>query len=484
MTGSAGAGRAPASVAAAPDLPLPGDAPARRILLWTLAAWTLFLLVALRTKRVWGGDWSTLLDVASGVAFVVATALAGVAFARCVRQASSLPRRFLWSGGLAATALATAAPAFLSSDVFDYVARGRVEALGRNPYTTTIGSLANDPSVADYVRLAQWDEWVMPYGPVAAVLQWICAAAGPLWLAVLLWKLLAAAAHVATAVVVADTARLLGSERDGRRAFVLWLWNPWLLLESCSSAHNEAFVALGLAAMGFALARGLAGSAVLGWSLAMLVKHGPLPYAPLLLADAVRRRRLASFALGALVPAAILAAAWLRYWHVDGGFDWLLAQGNVANASLSVFAGDLLGAWAVTAVRLGGAALVLALLVVAVRSATDVRRIAGAGAAATALFVLCCVPNFAPWYHCWWLPLFAAAAAPTMQRALELLAWLGPLSYLAFVASWSLGPVHQVLQFALAGLWPVLLLLVDWRGVTGIAPRTAPAAGSPPATAE
>lgn len=459
--------RQDAIAAPGPDLPLPGDWRPRRLLGQSLLAWALFLLVGWRHGRVYGGSLHWLFDLGETMAFVAATLLAGVAFIRCLRQASSLPSRFLLGGGLWLVLAALLVPTFLSSDLHDYLARGRVEVLGHNPYVMPVAALADDPAMQAFAQRSQWNGHVMPYGPVAALLQWAFASIEQPWFGALLWKLLTAAAHVGTALLLGRAAAGAGGLRDGRRALVAWLWNPWLLLESCSHGHNDAFVALGLAAMAFAWQRGRHGPALLGWSLGAMVKHGALPLLPLLCGDAVWRRRTRALLLGALLPGAIAVAAYFRYWTGPGGFDWLIVQGSVARSSLSALAGRLAGESVAVAIRTVGVVLVLAILALALRSRRELPQLAGWAAVATVAFVLFTVPNFAPWYHLWWLPLSALALAPTLQRTLELLAFLGPLSYLVLVATWTLGLGHQVCQFVLAGLWPALLVLTDWRGVTG-----------------
>lgn len=459
----------------APDLPLPGDWPRRHLLGLAAAGQLLMLLCALRHAHVYGGSLAPLLHVLEAIGLGTATAAGGIALARALRQASSVDLAFLLRGGLLLTAIAILAPPFLSNDLWDYLARGRVEALGFDPYTTTAASLATDPAaapaLAPFLERARWTGWVMPYGPLAAVLQRLCAELGSPWLAAYAFKLLCGAAHVATALLVLRTLRLVAGERDARRGFVLWLWNPWLLLESCGSGHNDAFVALLLAAGCLGLAHGRFAAATGGFGFALLVKHGSAPVLPVLLVTAIWRRRLRDLLAGAAVVLAATAVAWLHYWSVPGGLDWILAQNAVARGSLASLA-DGLVAGAGTAVRALGLLATLAVLALAARRARDAQAFARLSALAMVVFVLSFVPNFAPWYHLWWLPLFALANVPVLARALELLAWTGPFAYLVHAATHAFGPVHETWMFALAGLWPALLVLLDWRSLAG--PRPAP----------
>ncbi|MBK8095645.1 MAG: hypothetical protein IPK26_00955 [Planctomycetes bacterium] len=459
-----------------PDLPLPSDWSPGRLRAQSVLAWLLLLAIACRHEFVWGGDLWWLLHTGEGLGLVAFTLLAGLAFAQGIRQASSLPLSFLLGTGITLTVLATIAPPFLSSDVFDYLARGRVEVLGYNPYTTTAQSLAADPRMAPYIGdgLAEWTTWVMPYGPIAARLQWLLAHFDSPWVGVYLWKALCAVAHVAAGWLLYLALRKHG-ERDAHRGLVLWLWNPWLLLENCNSAHNDALQALLLAAMVAGLAHAKAATATTSFGLSVLTKHGSAPFGPLLLGHAIRSRQVGGFAIGVAASATVALGAWWIYFREPGALDFLSKQADVARSSASALVGMALGAWAAKVVVGLGGLLMLTLLVLGWRRAEDTAMVGRFGVLLLAVFVFLCVPNFAPWYHLWWLPLFALANHPTINRAVELLAWVGPFSYLVYASTRSFGIGHQLWQFALAGLWPILLLLMDWRGIGGMVQKIAAA---------
>jgi hypothetical protein len=65
-----------------------------------------------------------------------------------------------------------------------------------------------------------------------------------------------------------------------------------------------------------------------------------------------------------------------------------------------------------------------------------------------------------------------------LVRVVELLAWTGPLYYLVFVSTHGFGLVHEWWGLFVAGLWPALLVLLEWRALSGIE-RRATAADSP-----
>lgn len=452
----------------APDLPLPSYWSPSRLLGLSAAAWCLLLLVALRHVHVHGGSIWWLLHGGEGVGLVLFTLLAGLAFAQTVRQASSLPLRFLVGGGIALVALATLAPPFLSSDVFDYLARGRVEVLGNNPYTTPVSALADDPRMAPFAALSEWNDWCMPYGPFTAKLQWLFALLDSPWLGAYLWKAMTAAAHVAAGWALFVTMRSLHGERDARRGLVLWLWNPWLLLESCGSGHNDALPALLLAVMVHGIATARMASATTSFGLATLLKHGHSPFGPLLLAHAVRTGRGRQFAAGCVPVAAVVALAWIGYFQDEGALGVLSRQADVARISLPGLAALAFGSIGSSIVSGCGLAIVLLLLWLGIQRAKDPAAVGRFGVLVLVAFLLLCSPMLSPWYHLWWLPLFALANQPVITRVVELLAWLGPFSYLVYATTRSFGFDHQVWQWLLVGVWPALLLALDWRGVTGI----------------
>jgi hypothetical protein len=460
-----------------PDLPLPGDWSRRRLLLGSLAAWLVVTAAAWRHLLVWGGDAAWLLHLGEGTALAAFALLAGFVFLRVVRQASSLPLSFLLAGGIACTALATAVPPFLSSDVFDYVSRGRVEVLGFNPYTTTVDAVANEPGFGAYREHSQWTHWKMPYGPLQALLQWLFAQGESPWFAVCAWKVMSALAHVGTALLLFATMRALHGERDARRGLVLWLWNPWILLEACSMGHNDvlAGVLIAVALYGVATGATVRGTAAFGG--ALLIKHGPAPFGPLLLAHALANGRVARFLGGVAISAAFAAYWFWRYFRDEGALDFIRKQTEIERASPSSLASMAFGPWAGATVVVFGALLMLVWLSLGWRRAKDPTAVGRFGALALATFVLFCIPAFTPWYQLWWLPMLALANAPTLARATELLAFLGPLSYLVFATTRTLDLGHQVVQLLLAGVWPTLLVLLDWRGIAAM-PRRLAASGA------
>ncbi len=433
-----------------------GAPPVRRLLLLAAVAQCMLLLCAVRHQFFWGGSLAEWLHLAETLGLLAAAAIGAFAYVRALRAAGLADQREWMLGAVVLAAIATLAPPFLSNDVWDYLARGRVQALGENPYLTTVLSMKDDPAMAAFAARANWPEWVMPYGPLSALMQSLVARIDNPWIGAYAWKALAALAHLATASLLAISVRHTAGEQAARRAFVAWAWNPWLLLESCGSGHNDAFLALGLAAACAAMARGAFGTTAIGYGAGMLVKHASPAMAPLLLATAARQRRLAPFAIGTLCVGAGIAAAWSAWWSVPGGVDWIRNQVNVARGSLSAILTEHAGGTVGMAAAWAGTVLFAIVLALAAWRARDHGTCCRAGAVATATLVVFSIPNFAPWYHLWWLPLGVAAADAALLRPLVLLSFAGIASYAAFTATHAFGPAHEAFAFALAGLMPLV----------------------------
>ena len=456
------------------DPALPGDWTPKRLMLLAVLGQLMMIAVAVRHEFIYGGSFYWLLHGFEAFGLLAATVVSALALSRVLRQASSLDFDFLVRVGLLLTLLATLAPPFLSDDVWDYLARGRLDWLGENTYTETVEAHRKTlEGLEPYAERARWTEWAMPYGPVAALLQMLASAFEPPLLAAYVWKVAMAVCHVLTAVLVLLTLRIVADEREARRGFVLWLWNPWLLLESCGSGHNDALLGMLLALSGYGIAKTRYFMSTSSYGLAMLVKHGSPPILPVWLAVAYHQRQLRGFALGSLATVGVVFVAYLAYWNVPGGLDWIINQNNVAYGSVSVMLGQLFGPWCGSALRMAGLLATLLVIGLACKRARDPQSAGRLAILAMVLWVLLFVPNFSPWYHLWWLPLFALANLPVLSRVLELLAWTGPLGYLVYAGTHGFGILHETWMLLLAGVWPCLLILLDWRSFVGKPPKPA-----------
>ena len=442
------------------DPALPGDWTPKRLVLLAVLGQLIMIAMAVRHEFVYGGSFYWLLHGFEGFGLITATALSALALSRVLRQASSLNFDFLVRVGLLLTLLATLAPPFLSADIWAYLARGRLDWLGQNPYTEVVWDHKDTlPGLAPYAELADegWMKWAVPYGPVSALLQALASAIEPPWLAAYAWKFAMAVCHVLTAVLILLTLRVVADEREARRGFVLWLWNPWLLLESCGSGHNDAMLGMLLALSGYGIAKSQYFMSTSSYGLAA----------------AYHQRQLRGFALGSLAVVGVVFVAYIFYWSEPNGLEWITRQNDVANGSVSALLGQLLGQPVTYGIRMVGLLATLLVIGLAFKRARDPQSAGRLAILAMVLWVLLFVPNFSPWYHLWWLPLFALANLPVLSRVLELLAWTGLLGYLVYAGTHGFGILHESWMLVLAGVWPCLLILLDWRSFVGKPPKPA-----------
>src|SRR5438477_2884999 len=174
-------------------------------------------------------------------------------------------------------------------DVFGYVAHGRLLALHHvNPFVVAPSAYPADAIIA---FLAFPDEpsqygpvWVLLGGAIAALAQ------ADLLKEVLLYKVLAALAHIGGAAVVYRVAqRLSGRPLQAQASAYLYLWNPMLLWEMVGNAHNDGVMMLfGLGAAWLFVA-GVEVLVLPAVAAGALVKVPLVPIAPLLFIGSWRR---------------------------------------------------------------------------------------------------------------------------------------------------------------------------------------------------
>jgi hypothetical protein len=431
----------------------------------------LLVVAGLRHHLVWGDSLHLrpLLD-AFETACVVGFAWFGtrgwLAAIAAVRERTP-GLRALVRASLPLLVLGVVAPPFLSSDVTDYVMRGRVLALhGGNPYVQVAADFPTDPFLV--FGDAPWKQFPLPYGPLVADLQGALAWLGaqlpflPLtaqfvW-SVVLFKLVFALALLAAALVARDVhARLRGG--DGDVAFVAVLWCPLVLEEALASAHNESLLLLAILLALRAAIVGRAGLAAFALGLGVLTKIVPVLLAPLFLVFALRARRVRAFALGALAAALLLAFYWWRFFAAPGGLDFLQRQSSVSNSSLVSATAHLTGADVATTLRLGRAIAIAVLVAAMIRlwrrpTGDELVRACAAVLAATIVFGLA---GFGPWYHVWWAPLALLLGRGWLQRAAVHATWLSPLGYLLWTSMRRFDGPHEWLSLATGVLLPAAL---------------------------
>src|SRR3990167_4590784 len=130
-------------------------------------------------------------------------------------------------------------PAF-AHDIFNYMFDARtVVKYGQNPYFTTPLDFPQD----EWTRFMRWTHVgsVYPPGWLITTIPFYLLGFGKFTLTLLSFKLLGLISFLVSSWLMLKTA--------GRRAWILWSFNPMILIESLSSVHNEitmvAFALLG-----------------------------------------------------------------------------------------------------------------------------------------------------------------------------------------------------------------------------------------------
>ena len=192
------------------------------------------------------------------------------------------------------------APPLLSLDVFSYVSYARLEAQhGLNPYDYPPAAVPSDPAVP---FVDDFRSQVSVYGPAFTLLTlplgWLGVGA-----AVWSFKAIAAGSVLGTAAIASRVAAWRGSAPATAAALVAL--NPLVLVHVVGGAHNDALMALLMAAGVAALLAGRAMAGGAGLALATAVKASASLVAFFALLGEARRGRIA--AGFALASAAVVA---------------------------------------------------------------------------------------------------------------------------------------------------------------------------------
>src|SRR3989339_852008 len=120
-------------------------------------------------------------------------------------------------------------PAF-AHDIFNYMFDARIVVkYGQNPYFTTPLNFPND----DWIRFMRWTHVgsVYPPGWLITTIPFYLLGFGKFTLTLLSFKFLGLISFLGSSWLMLKIA--------GRRAWILWSFNPMVLIESLSSVHNE-----------------------------------------------------------------------------------------------------------------------------------------------------------------------------------------------------------------------------------------------------
>jgi len=344
-----------------------------------------------RAFAIWFRSLTALAWVGYGLA--VTAGLRGARVRPAIILAVSIPLSIV---------LAVIWPASLSSDVYAYLAHGRMDAMyGANPYTELPDVLRRhgDP-VADFLH------WNLPcvYGPIWTMLPVIIVRifhTWGLWWQVIAMKLVQAAALAGLALAGRAIAERTAAHRGDLTLLALAL-NPLFLIEGPGNGHNDVLMmALFLcAALFFIKSRYVVGSSVVGLSAGIkFVTLAALPWMFIQYMRGRRMREVGAASLGGLLLAiGVLAVGYIRFWEgistLTGAYArWAWDRKPSAETDESLIAGY----WPLVLLL-----VIFVLLTVWVwqRKKTGITWPA-AWAILAVSFVLLVMPMWPPWFFIW-----------------------------------------------------------------------------------
>src|SRR3954453_11311009 len=214
----------------------------------------------------------------------------------------ALPLWIAATGVVILTALFALSPPLFSTDIFNYVAYGRMGALyGVNPYAHGVAAIPFDPSFALSGRV--WRHTTSAYGPLFTLISYAFA---PLGVSGAMWafKALAGASALGCAALIWACAKRLDIRPVP--AVLLFALNPLVLVYAVGGGHNDLLMALPLLAGALLILRGkpaLGGAALMAAVGIKLTAGLVLPF--VLVASGARVRGLAGAAAAALCMAAL-----------------------------------------------------------------------------------------------------------------------------------------------------------------------------------
>jgi hypothetical protein len=191
------------------------------------------------------GSWRIPLDDMA-VALWLSAVLAGVGVAAglvAVRRGARPPVGLLIGAGALVVAILTVLPPVGSTDSLDYMAFGRIVALGHSPYVMVPWDLKHAHDAVGVSIPWEWGKATTPYGPAATAEQYLAAWLGGASAArIVFWLKLANAVAFGAVAYTAD--RLLRSDPARRlRAHLLWTVNPLLIWQLIAAAHLDVLAA-------------------------------------------------------------------------------------------------------------------------------------------------------------------------------------------------------------------------------------------------
>jgi hypothetical protein len=225
-------------------------------------------------------------------------------YALTLRAVQHLSRRAVLTSIAALNALVLLAPPLLSTDLFSYIAYGRLGATyDVNPYLHGPNVIAFDP-LYHFIG-AQWTHTPTAYGPLFTALSYPLAGMN-IAASVFAYKAVAALSCLAVVVLVWHAARLRGL--DPVKAVALVGLNPVIVVYGVGGGHNDLLMLAILVAAIYVLLRqreGTGGAMIIAATAVKLTAGVLLPFA----VAASAGRRVATTGRARILGGAVLAAA-------------------------------------------------------------------------------------------------------------------------------------------------------------------------------
>jgi hypothetical protein len=330
-------------------------------------------------------------------------------------------------------------------DVFGYIAHGRLLAEHNvNPFIKPPNAYPTD----DIVRFLAYPDEPSQYGAAWVLVGDVIAGAahGNLLVEMLLYKLVATGAHLASAVLVYAIAIRLGTPLARARASaLLFAWNPMLLWEMVGNAHNDGLMMLcGLLALWLFVVR--ADVLVLpALAAGVLIKLPAVLVAPVLFVGIWHRswvRALEGVGLALVLCVAVYRPFWV-------GLETLTALrrtelftaslGSVLRLSLMPALGQPEASAVARLVSLAAFGLVAGVALVLALRGGDARRTVLLAYVTLLGGLLLATTWFQAWYVVWPFAFGAALGDPRRHLEVALLSLGGLLQYFVFIYLWVMG---------------------------------------------
>lgn len=352
-----------------------------------------------------------------------------VSYAAVVRGAHQLTARAVLIGIGCLNLLVLLAPPILSTDMFSYIAYGRIGAVyGSNPYIFGPSAIALDP-LYPFIG-SQWIHTPTAYGPLFTVISYVFA---PLTIAanVVAYKLIAAISSLVVVWAVWNAARL--RDLNPVKAVAIVGLNPVIVVYGVGGGHNDLLMLAILMGGLYVLLQQKQRSGAALIVTAAAVKLTAAMMLPFALAQSARERTRGvgrrAFLTGAGVAAGVVALFALVVFgtgplHLLGTLQGVQSQGGPHSIpGLLLYAAGQPELASV--VGWGCDALLLAALAWLTLRVWQGRLdwIAGAGWATVAMLVTAGL--LVPWYVGWLVPLAALSRDRRLLTATVLLTGLG-----------------------------------------------------------